>query len=246
MSIQNRTTLKTYFEQFDKPTEGEFVDLLDSMILNGDSYNMEVVVPYVGDYSMTSPTTSGNNFDTTLTLSQMPVVNTGVDVVVNGISVSVGNASLLSASYFSRDGGTTPLPFSDLQIGDTWYWNGTTAGYQIGAAYNVDFHYVRLLPSVINFSSLEPIEKTGTVITYDKNATYGSPSVPENSNITDSMISAIKGYEQKIYHNNGVAPTVPAHWVKMTANTYSTVVLNTIKAVLTVGGRVEYEILQDN
>lgn len=246
MSVQDRSTLKTYFETFDTPTEAEFGDLIDSMILSGDSYNMDVVVPYVGDYGFTPPTTSGNNFDTTFTLTQAPITNTGVIAVVNGVSVTVGDAVLTDFSYFSRNGGTTPLPYSDLQIGDTWYWNGTTAGYQLGASYNVDFQYVRLLPSVINFGSLEPVEKTGTIITYDKNAIYGSPSTPENSDITDSMTSARKGFEQKIYHNNGIAPAVPVHWVKMTANNYSTGVLNTIKAVLTVGGRVEYEILQDN
>jgi hypothetical protein len=245
--VQDRITLKTYFETFDTPTEGEFGDLIDSMILKGDSYNMEVVVPYIGDYSLTPPTTSGNNFNTTLSLSQKPVINTGVDVIVNGVSVSVGNGTNLGvACYFSRDGGITAIFFSDLQIGDILYWNGTEAGYQIGAAYNVDFQYVRLLPTVVNFGSLEPVEKTGTVITYDGNAIYGSPSVPESSSITDSMVSAKKGFEQKIYHTNGVVPAFPAHWVKMTANTYSTSTLNTIKAVLTVGGRVEYEILQDN
>ncbi len=33
---QTRSTLKTYFERGDKPTEGEFADLIDSMILDGD------------------------------------------------------------------------------------------------------------------------------------------------------------------------------------------------------------------
>ncbi|MFC4636186.1 hypothetical protein ACFO3O_19925 [Dokdonia ponticola] len=33
---QTRSTLKTYFERGDKPTEGEFADLIDSMLLDGD------------------------------------------------------------------------------------------------------------------------------------------------------------------------------------------------------------------
>ena len=247
MAVQDRATLKTYFETFDKPTEGEFGDLIDSMILNGDSYNMDVVVPYVGDYNLVPPTTSGNNFDTTLALSQNPIVNTGVDVEINGMSISIGDGVTTEGGYFSRDGGTTAQPFSDLQIGDVFFFNGTNVNYQLDSTnYRVDFKYVRLLPTIVNFGSLEPIEKTGTLITYDKPAIHGTPSVPESANITDDLTSGRKGFEQKIYHQNAIAPTFPVHWVKMTANTYSTSVLNTIKAVLTVGGRVEYEILQDN
>ena len=33
---QTRSTLKSYFERGDRPTEGEFVDLIDSMLLEGD------------------------------------------------------------------------------------------------------------------------------------------------------------------------------------------------------------------
>ena len=33
---QTRSTLKTYFERGDRPTEGQFVDLIDSMLLDGD------------------------------------------------------------------------------------------------------------------------------------------------------------------------------------------------------------------
>ncbi len=246
MAIKTRAQLKAYFETFDQPTEAEFSDLIDSLILNGDSYNMDVVVPYAGDRALTSDTGgTTDNFNTLLTLGRTPISNTGVIVYVNGLSVNVGNASKLTTCYFSRDGGTTPISFADLTIGDVLFWNGLIAGYNL-STHRIDFSYVVLNPTLINFGSLEPAERTGTLISYDKNAIYGSPSSPENSNITDTMTSARKGFEQKIYHNNGVAPTVPAHWVKMTSTNYVTSQLNTIKAVLTVGGRVEYQILQDN
>ncbi len=246
MAVKDRNTLKSYFETFDKPTEGEFGDLIDSLILNGDSYNMDVVVPWVGDKALTSAgggTT--DNFDTTLTLSRAPVVNTGIIVEVNGVAVEVGNGSITKACYFSRDGGTTAVAFSDLQLGDTLYWNGLIAGYDL-TTHRIDFSYVILNPTVVNFGTLEPVLKTGTLVDYSKSAIYGSPASPETADITDTMTSSYRGFEQKIYHNNGIAPAVPGHWVKMTANNYVTSQLNTIKAVLTVGGRVEYEILQDN
>jgi hypothetical protein len=36
MAVQNRTTLKTYFETGDKPTEAQFIDLIDSLLSRGD------------------------------------------------------------------------------------------------------------------------------------------------------------------------------------------------------------------
>lgn len=36
MAQQNRTTLKTYFETGDTPTEGQFIDLIDSLLISAD------------------------------------------------------------------------------------------------------------------------------------------------------------------------------------------------------------------
>jgi hypothetical protein len=50
---------------------------------------------------------------------------------------------------------------------------------------------------------------------------------------------------QKIYHNNGTAPTFPAGWVLMGDAIYFTSTLNIIYAEWAGGSRVEYWYVQE-
>lgn len=67
-----------------------------------------------------------------------------ISILVNGVVESrLGDGTKLNAScYLSGDGGYTARSLSDVQAGDVLYWNGSVAGYELDAAYDIiDFLY---------------------------------------------------------------------------------------------------------
>jgi hypothetical protein len=84
---------------------------------------------------------------------------------------------------------------------------------------------------------------TGTVITFNESLIYNTSASPGTGNITNSLTDAKLGIVQKIYHNDGSAPTVPAGWVLIGSGTYTTSALNIIFAEWCGGTRVEYWIV---
>ena len=56
-----------------------------------------------------------------------------VMIMVNGMQQVVGSADKTKDCYWSRDGGATALPLSGLEAGDTLYWNGSIAGFELDA-----------------------------------------------------------------------------------------------------------------
>ena len=77
--------------------------------------------------------TSGNYSSTGLTLTYTPFQDSTVQVFLNGIALDESYNNRNGDVYFSRDGGSTAVPSSDLDAGDTLYWNGTLAGYELAA-----------------------------------------------------------------------------------------------------------------
>lgn len=84
--------------------------------------------------------TSGDNANTGLTITQTP--DGAVSLYVEGSRQSLGNGSKLQDAYFSRDGGTTALLLNALLVGDTLFWNGVIAGFNLLPSYRVDFEYI--------------------------------------------------------------------------------------------------------
>ena len=84
---------------------------------------------------------------------------------------------------------------------------------------------------------------TGTLISFTKQEIYNTSSAPGTGNITNDLTGAELGVVQKIYHNDGSAPTVPAGWVLIGSGTYTTSSLNIIYAEWCGGTRVEYWIV---
>lgn len=64
-----------------------------------------------------------------------------VRVFVNGVAVSVGNGVRSTDCYFSGDGGATARSIANIQAGDTLYWVGSVAGYQLAVTDRVDFDF---------------------------------------------------------------------------------------------------------
>jgi hypothetical protein len=88
------------------------------------------------------------------------------------------------------------------------------------------------------------VSRTGTSISFDKIAVYNSSASPATGNITNDLTGARIGVVQKIYHNNSVAPTFPAGWVKIEGD-YVISIENIIFAEWISGTRVEYWVVND-
>ena len=71
-----------------------------------------------------------NGYYTGLTISDSPVGY--VTVFVNGVETDVSYGSTVSSScYFSGDGGITAKNLNSIISGDSLYWNGSVAGFQL-------------------------------------------------------------------------------------------------------------------
>lgn len=66
---------------------------------------------------------------TNTTITDIP--KTRVRVEVNSLEVKVGNGTKTAYCYFSGDSGTTARTYSNVAQGDSLYWNGDVAEYQL-------------------------------------------------------------------------------------------------------------------
>jgi phage-related tail fiber protein len=75
------------------------------------------------------------------TLVAAPARGGHIGVLVNGRQTVVGNGVKTKSCYFSADSGTTAKTFANLAAGDTLYWVGSVAGYQLATTDLIDFNY---------------------------------------------------------------------------------------------------------
>ncbi len=88
------------------------------------------------------------------------------------------------------------------------------------------------------------VAKTGVAISFTEKEIYNTSASAGTGNITNDLTGAQLGIVQKIYHEEGSAPSFPAGWVLLGSGTYSTTALNVIYAEWCGGTRVEYWIIQ--
>jgi hypothetical protein len=94
------------------------------------------------------------------------------------------------------------------------------------------------------FPYVEPVQKSGTQISFAKPEDYGTDLVPLTGTLTDSNILAKKGNPQKIYHQDA-SLVVPADWVLMGGIEYEAGVLNLIVVEWERNDRKIYWIAQE-
>ena len=87
--------------------------------------------------------TNGNKSSTGITLTYTPYLNSTVQVYVNGVAVTETYGNFSGDAYFSSDGGVTSNTLEQISAGDTLYWNGNSAGYNIGTGDYIDIIYER-------------------------------------------------------------------------------------------------------
>lgn len=99
----------------------------------------EVGVPFKEE---SAPSATTADEDTTgITITYTPFNDSEVKVSVNGLSCDVGNGAKDEAVYFSADGGTTARAIADIAAGDTLYWMGSVAGFELEADDEIDLRY---------------------------------------------------------------------------------------------------------
>ena len=89
-----------------------------------------------------SPSVTVNDGDSTgATITYTPFSDSSVSIKINGMEVNLSNGNKLKECYFSRDGGTSSILIQDIVAGDTLYWNGSIAGYQLDGTDDLDISY---------------------------------------------------------------------------------------------------------
>ena len=70
-----------------------------------------------------------------------PFSDSLVTIKINGMEVNLSDGNKLKECYFSRDGGSSSVLIQDIIAGDTLYWNGSIAGYQLDGTDDLDISY---------------------------------------------------------------------------------------------------------
>lgn len=100
-------------------------------------------IPTDSDQDMIPNVTSSDGDSTGMTISYTPHRDGLVQIYVNGLGVGVGDGTKSAGCYFSSDGGSTAKTIENIEAGDTLYWNGSIAGYELDGGDSVDFMYER-------------------------------------------------------------------------------------------------------
>lgn len=124
---------------------------IDGFVVKGDVFDTRKLSKMsIFDKGLSANNTSGDGQSATnSTLSEEPLDSSYIDVRVNGISYEVGNATKTKVCYFSGDGGSTAKSFDSshtngkVSKGDSLYWNGTVAGFNLTSTWNISIHYLR-------------------------------------------------------------------------------------------------------
>lgn len=119
----------------------------------------------IQDKDQTPSATSGDGEDSGVDISTTPVDDGYVEVKVNGVAYTLGDGVKTKDCYFSDDAGSTAKAISGIAAGDSLYWNGVIAGFNLSASDRIDLVYV------VQGSSL--LESSGVVRESVSSAAHG-------------------------------------------------------------------------
>lgn len=94
--------------------------------------------------AMTPDATSGDEADSGLMITDTPLGNGYVQVLINGVQHELGDAVKTKDCYFSNDAGVTPRAIEDITAGDSLFWNGVIVGFDLTVTDSVDFNYNKI------------------------------------------------------------------------------------------------------
>lgn len=101
-----------------------------------------VATPVTSNKGMTASVTSADfQAACATTIAGTPANDSWVGVYVDGVLQTLGDGVKTKDCYFSADGGTTARSIATITAGDTLYWVGSVAGFQLAATDLIDFVY---------------------------------------------------------------------------------------------------------
>ena len=115
--------------------------MLEGVKDGGDAPITATGVNVKTDLNQTALVTTADGDSTGATITYTPFSDSYVSVEVNGLEVNVGDGAKDEPCYFSADGGTTAKAVADIEAGDTLYWMGSIAGYELEADDEIDISY---------------------------------------------------------------------------------------------------------
>lgn len=115
--------------------------MLEGVKDGGDAPITATGVNVKTDLNQTALVTTTDGDSTGATITYTPFSDSYVSVEVNGLEVNVGDGAKDEPCYFSADGGTTAKAIADIVAGDTLYWMGSIAGYELEADDEIDISY---------------------------------------------------------------------------------------------------------
>lgn len=98
-------------------------------------------VPTTTDKDAASLVTTGNYQDTGVDITAAPKGDSYPSVSVNGIGISVGDGVRTKECYFSVDAGANARALNAIVAGDSLYFNGTIAGYDLAITDKISLEY---------------------------------------------------------------------------------------------------------
>jgi len=86
-------------------------------------------------------TTSADGDSTGIQITYSPFSDGAVIITVNGLGANIGDAAKDEACYFSSDDGITVKAIANISAGDTLYWNGSIAEFELDPTDEIDIIY---------------------------------------------------------------------------------------------------------
>ncbi len=188
-------------------------DLTDSHIFVGDATNKATDVEMTGDVTIdnTGATTLANTSVTAGTYGN----STNVPQIVVDSKGRITGASNVGVSI-SGALGYTPEDVSNKATSLT-------------SPDNTKYPTTLATQTALDLKANISAQRSSAVIAFDTEANYGTIASPLTGNITGDYTGAIIGVVQLLIHNDSVAPTIPASWVKAnTSASYTIGVVNFI------------------
>jgi hypothetical protein len=85
--------------------------------------------------------TSADGDTTGIQITYSPFSDGAVSITVNGLGANIGDGTKAEACYFSNDGGASAKSIANISAGDTLYWNGSIAEFELDSTDEIDIVY---------------------------------------------------------------------------------------------------------
>ena len=93
------------------------------------------------DLNKVPSNTSADGDTTGIQITYSPFSDGAVSITVNGLGANIGDGTKVEACYFSSDDGVNAKSIANISAGDTLYWNGSIAEFELDSTDEIDIVY---------------------------------------------------------------------------------------------------------